>query len=390
VARFNRKTLTSLFATLLAAPLLAWPAAPSRDLEGIRKKIESEKKGLSQLQIKEGSVLESLGKIQNELDKRTKELKLANARLSRVASELALKEAEAQSLTRSIAARQPILAKRAVALYRWQKGGSSLMVLNGDVSLSQFLQRRKYLATAVAFDQTLLAKLQEESEHQKILRDELARKKEELNEQKQALNIAKEGVRREAEKKKILLASLRQEKATRLRVLKEMEAAAQRLEKMMDEISRRAMIKPREAPSPRSPGAGLDALRGKLDWPTQGRVTAPFGKYQHPEFAAEVVRKGIDIDAPIGEEIKAVEKGTVVYADRFSGYGKMVIVDHGERYYTIYGHLSEILKKTGDEVRRGEVLGRAGDSDSLAGAKLYFEMRKDGRSVDPVPWFKKQ
>jgi septal ring factor EnvC (AmiA/AmiB activator) len=390
VARFNRKTLTSLFATLLTAPLLAWPAAPSRDLEGIRKKIESEKKGLSQLQIKEGSVLESLGKIQSELDKRTKELKLANARLSRVASELALKEAEAQSLTRSIAARQPILAKRAVALYRWQKGGSSLMVLNGDVSLSQFLQRRKYLATAVAFDQTLLAKLQEESEHQEILRDELARKKEELNEQKQALNIAKEGVRREAEKKKILLASLRQEKATRLRVLKEMEAAAQRLEKMMDEISRRAMIKPREAPSPRSPGAGLDALRGKLDWPTQGRVTAPFGKYQHPEFAAEVVRKGIDIDAPIGEEIKAVEKGTVVYADRFSGYGKMVIVDHGERYYTIYGHLSEILKKTGDEVRRGEVLGRAGDSDSLAGAKLYFEMRKDGRSVDPVPWFKKQ
>jgi len=390
VARFNRKTLTSLFATLLTAPLLAWPAAPSRDLEGIRKKIESEKKGLSQLQIKEGSVLESLGKIQSELDKRTKELKLANARLSRVVSELALKEAEAQSLTRSIAARQPILAKRAVALYRWQKGGSSLMVLNGDVSLSQFLQRRKYLATAVAFDQTLLAKLQEESEHQKILRDELARKKEELNEQKQALNIAKEGVRREAEKKKILLASLRQEKATRLRVLKEMEAAAQRLEKMMDEISRRAMIKPREAPSPRSPGAGLDALRGKLDWPTQGRVTAPFGKYQHPEFAAEVVRKGIDIDAPIGEEIKAVEKGTVVYADRFSGYGKMVIVDHGERYYTIYGHLSEILKKTGDEVRRGEVLGRAGDSDSLAGAKLYFEMRKDGRSVDPVPWFKKQ
>jgi murein hydrolase activator len=390
VARFNRKTLTSLFATLLTAPLLAWPAAPSRDLEGIRKKIESEKKGLSQLQIKEGSVLESLGKIQSELDKRTKELKLANARLSRVASELALKEAEAQSLTRSIAARQPILAKRAVALYRWQKGGSSLMVLNGDVSLSQFLQRRKYLATAVAFDQTLLAKLQEESEHQKILRDELARKKEELNEQKQALNIANEGVRREAEKKKILLASLRQEKATRLRVLKEMEAAAQRLEKMMDEISRRAMIKPREAPSPRSPGAGLDALRGKLDWPTQGRVTAPFGKYQHPEFAAEVVRKGIDIDAPIGEEIKAVEKGTVVYADRFSGYGKMVIVDHGERYYTIYGHLSEILKKTGDEVRRGEVLGRAGDSDSLAGAKLYFEMRKDGRSVEPVPWFKKQ
>ncbi len=390
MVRFTRKILISFLATLLMAPSFACPATPSRDLEGIRKKIESERKGLSQLQIKEGSVLESLDKIQSELDKRTKELKLANTRLSSVASELALKEAEAQSLTRSIAARQPILAKRAAALYRWQKGGSPLMVLNGDVSLSQFLQRRKYLATAVAFDQTLLTKLQEESAHQEILRDELARKKEELNEQKQVLNVAKEGVRREAEKKKVLLASLRREKTTRLRVLKEMEAAAQRLEKMMEEISRRAMIKPRETPSPRSPGVGLDALRGKLDWPAQGQVTAPFGKHQHPEFAAEIVRKGIDIDAALGEVIKAVEKGTVVYADRFSGYGKMVIVDHGERYYTIYGHLSEILKKTGDDVRRGEVLGRAGDSDSLAGAKLYFEMRKDGRSVDPVPWFRKQ
>ena len=386
----NGKILILSFGSLLIACPLAYCAAPSRELEGIRKKIENEKKGLSQLQIKEGSVLESLGRIQSDLEKRTKELKLANARLSNVVNELTRKESEAQSLTRSIAVRRDILAKRAAALYRWQKGGSPLMILNGDVSLSEFLLRRRYLAVAMAFDQTLLSKLKDESEHHEILREELTRKKDELDEQKQALKVAQEGVRREAEKKRLLLTSLRREKTTRLRVLKEMEAAAQRLEKMMEEIARRARIKPREAPSPGSAGAGLDALRGRLDWPVRGRVTAPFGKYQHPEFAAEIVRKGIDIDAPVGEEIRAVEKGTVVYADHFSGYGKMVIVDHGERYYTIYGHLSEILKKTGDEVKRGEVLGRAGDSDSLAGAKLYFEMRKDGRSVDPVPWFRRQ
>jgi murein hydrolase activator len=127
-----------------------------------------------------------------------------------------------------------------------------------------------------------------------------------------------------------------------------------------------------------------------MDWPVSGKVIAPFGKFKHPEFGAEIVRKGIDIDAPVGEEIRAVEQGTVVYADRFAGYGKMVIVDHGERYYTIYGHLSEILKQTGAGVKRGEVIGKAGDSDSLAGSKLYFEMRKDGHSVDPLPWFRKQ
>jgi septal ring factor EnvC (AmiA/AmiB activator) len=127
-----------------------------------------------------------------------------------------------------------------------------------------------------------------------------------------------------------------------------------------------------------------------MDWPVSGKVMARFGKFKHPEFGAEIVRKGIDIDARVGEEIRAVEQGTVVYSDRFPGYGKLVIIDHGERYYTIYGHLSEILKQTGAGVKRGEVIGKAGDSDSLVGSKLYFEMRKDGHSVDPLPWFRKQ
>jgi septal ring factor EnvC (AmiA/AmiB activator) len=67
----------------------------------------------------------------------------------------------------------------------------------------------------------------------------------------------------------------------------------------------------------------------------------------------------------------------------------MVIVDHGGRYFSIYAHLSEILTKLGDAVRRGETLGKVGDSESLAGSSLYFEMRKDGKSIDPLPWFRK-
>lgn len=390
MASFEREILISCVALFLAVPGPARAAQSNRDLEGIRKKIENEKKSLSQLQVKEGSVLQTLSKIQTDLEKRRKELSLATTKLASLADELRAQESEAERLGDSIAARQDILQKRAAALYRWQKGGSPLMIFNGAVSLGSFLHRRKYLSTAISFDRELLANLQEESQHQEILRERLARKQVELSEQKKTLSLAQASVRQEAEKEKLLLASLRREKTTRLRALREMEAAAQRLEKMMDEIARRAMIKPRQPPSAPSTGVGLEALRGKLDWPVHGSVSAPFGKYKHPEFAGEIFRKGIDIDAPIGEEIRAVEKGTVVYADRFSGYGKMVIVDHGERYYTIYGHLSEIIKKSGDEVRRGEVVGRAGDSDSLAGSKLYFEMRKDGRSLDPVPWFKKQ
>jgi septal ring factor EnvC (AmiA/AmiB activator) len=389
VARFGSASLALGLGIALVLPGTARGAA-NRELEGIRKKIDNEKKGLSQLQVKEGSVLESLGKIQSELDMRTQELKRANAKLVAVADELALKESEARSLDQSIITRMAILNRRAAALYKWHKSGSPLVIFNGNFSLSEFLQRRKYLATALSFDRQLLLKLQQESDDQENLRRELTTKKQELDQQQRELAAAKQAVRREADNKRVLLASLRRQKDTRLKLLREMEAAAARLEKVIEEISKRALNKSRENIFPGTPGRGLEALRGKMDWPVSGKVIAPFGKFKHPEFGAEIVRKGIDIDAPVGEEIRAVEQGTVVYADRFAGYGKMVIVDHGERYYTIYGHLSEILKQTGAGVKRGEVIGKAGDSDSLAGSKLYFEMRKDGHSVDPLPWFRKQ
>jgi murein hydrolase activator len=387
VARVNRWPLSWLFLAALPALL---GAAASGDLEGIKKKIENEKKGLTRLKSQESSVVHSLGKIQTELDKRNNEIKRATAKLSWLNDDLKTKQAEAERLAESVSGRREMLQKRAAALYRWLRAGSHFVVLNGELSLAKLMRRQHYLAAALSFDRELLVQLAEESRRQTMLQEELAQKRNELAEQKQALGEAKEAIRQEAQKKQLLLASLRREKSNRLRALKEMEAAALRLEKMLQEISRRALAKPRQLPGLPSPGSGLEALRGRLDWPVRGPVVAPFGKFKHPEFSAEVVRKGIDIGAPIGEEIKAVEKGRVVYADRFSGYGKMVILDHGERYYTVYGHLSEILKKLGDTVTRGEILGRAGDNDSLAGSTLYFEIRKDGHSLDPVPWLIKR
>lgn len=373
---------------LLALPLLIGAAA-NRELEGIKKKIETEKKGLSELKVKEGSVLQSLGKIESELGRRNRELKVADAKLNSLKSELARKQAEADELDRTITVRQVVFQQRAVALYRWQHRGNPLIILNGAESLGAVLQRKRYLQLALAYDQQLATELRAESEHQALVRQELADKRAELAGQKQVLGVAQAAVRREAENKKLMLASLRQEKETRAKALREMEMAALRLQKMLDEIARRAMSKPRESSPAPSPGTGFDAERGQLDWPVRGVVTAPFGKFKHPEFATEIIRKGIDIDAAPGEPIRAVEKGRVVYADRFSGYGKMIIVDHGQRYYTIYGHLGEMLKKNGDEVRRSEVLGRVGDGETPGGPTVYFEMRKDSRSVDPLAWLKK-
>lgn len=384
--RISRRAVALLLGLVLLVPSALEAASVGKDLEGLKKKIERERQGISQVQKKEGSVLQTLGKIEGDLDKKTKELKEANARYGTVSSEMQKKQAEAESTKISIAQRQNLFRNRAVALYRWYRGGSPFILLNGELSLGTLLQRKHYLESTVAFDARLIQQLQEETQRQDVIAHELALKKKQLGSERQALADAQESVRKEAAKKKQLLASLRQEKESRIRVVKELELAALRLQKMMDEISRRAVSKPSDVPS----GVGLGALRGRLDWPVKGALVSGFGKARHPEVAAEVFHNGIDIEAPVGEEVRAVEKGTVVFADHFSGYGKMVILDHGERYYTIYAHLSEILKRNGDAVKRGEILGRAGDSDSLTGARLYFEMRKDGRSIDPVPWFAKR
>ena len=380
----RRRKLKSSLVLSAALPWLLGAAAGDRDLEGIRRRIDSEKRELSELKAKEGSVRQSLGKIESDLKQRNRELKTAGARLALLEREVANKRAEAARLERSLGERQDVLSKRALALYRWQRGGNALALLHGAESLRELTQRSHYLQVALSFDQDLLAQMRQESERQAVVRQELADKRAELENQKQVLGAAQEAVRQEAEKKKVLLASLGQEKVVRQRALRDMEAAAQRLARMLNDLSRRAVVKPGDPPPPASTGRGLDSERGRLEWPVRGDVSAPYGKFKHPEFAAEIVRKGIDIDAPAGDAVKAVERGRVAYADPFAGYGNMIIVDHGERFYSVYGHLAQLLKKKGDEVRRGEPLGRVGEGD------IYFEMRKDGHSVDPLAWLMKQ
>ncbi|HWO43379.1 MAG TPA: peptidoglycan DD-metalloendopeptidase family protein [Candidatus Eisenbacteria bacterium] len=366
-------------AVALLPALAAAGAALRGDLEGIKKKIEREKQGISEVHQQEGSVLKTLEQIQTELERKNRLLSEANARLKALAADMRRAEAELVRLERSIAERRELLKRRLTALYRWHRGGSPLVVLNGDLSLGALLRRRRYLEATVTFDRQLIDALAQEASRQQALKAELAEKKGTLDHQRRELAEVKESVQQEAARKRELLATLRREKEARTRALKELEAAALRLQKMLDEIARRS------APQP-TPGSGLEALRGKLEWPVKGQVVGAYGRTRHREFSEEVFRKGIDIEAPLGEPIRAVEKGTVVFAERFSGYGKMVIVDHGKRFYTIYAHLSEFLKKTGETVDRGEPLGLVGDSDSLEGARLYFEMRKDGKSIDPIPW----
>jgi len=371
---------------LLLLSQVIYGADREKDLEGIKRKIKKEKQGIIKVKEEEGSVLQSLEKVEKRLEGQISRLKGINASFKAISLDLQKREREEELLSLSLRVRRRLFKKRARALYKWQRGGSPFILLNGGGSVTDLMRRKRYLELMLVKDRELVDNLHSESAEQQALKKALVDKRKNLDRQKSALLKVKGSIRQERKKKRQILARLKREKKIRTRALKELEQAALRLQKMMNEIVRKPMVKPVKAYR----GKGFAAVKGRLPYPVRGKVVGGFGKTSHPEFPAEVFRKGIDIEAPLGEEIKAVETGRVIFAGRFSGYGKMIIIDHGERYYTVYAHLFEILKKPGESAQKGESIALVGDSGSLQGARLYFEIRKDGQPLDPLRWFRGQ
>jgi septal ring factor EnvC (AmiA/AmiB activator) len=120
-----------------------------------------------------------------------------------------------------------------------------------------------------------------------------------------------------------------------------------------------------------------------------GKIISRFGVKQSGDYKSFTFQSGIDIRGEQGDPVRSVFKGNVVYAEWLKGYGNMVIIDHGENYYTLYAHLQEMFRKKGDTVDTGEVIATMGDTGSLKGVRLHFELRHHGKPVNPLEWLKK-
>jgi septal ring factor EnvC (AmiA/AmiB activator) len=132
--------------------------------------------------------------------------------------------------------------------------------------------------------------------------------------------------------------------------------------------------------------SGFGALRGRLALPTSGMVEVGFGRVVNPRFNTVVEHKGLDIRAPQGAAVRAVAEGKVVWTGWLRGYGNLLILDHGGGYHTLMAHLAGFQHHVGETVKAGEEVARVGDSGSLKGPYLYFEVRVRGLAVDPTPW----
>jgi septal ring factor EnvC (AmiA/AmiB activator) len=130
----------------------------------------------------------------------------------------------------------------------------------------------------------------------------------------------------------------------------------------------------------------LAPFRGGLEWPVQGRLSGLFGQAAN-RLGGSVVRNGIEIAAADGAPVRAIHNGTVAHAAPYPGFGNLVIVDHGNNGYSLYGYLGTVAVTMGQAVSAGTEVGAVGPSPAGPDA-LYFELRVDGHSVDPVQWLK--
>ena len=137
------------------------------------------------------------------------------------------------------------------------------------------------------------------------------------------------------------------------------------------------------------PGIRLLKMRKSLSWPVQGSILHRFGKTKEKKTGATLVSKGLHIQAALGKEIKSIAAGTVVHVGWLRGFGRIVIINHGDSVHSLFAHLSDAMVMAGDQVQRGQSIAKVGDTESMEGPKLYFELRHRGRPQNPLKLLKK-
>ena len=393
--------VAALLAALVAAPAAAQHRRDpelgdkQRDLRETQKRLQEERAKAAEAKRREAGLLSDLEAIDRRLSDKRRQIAALDSRVRRALADIGELERDIARLDGRRAGQEEALARRLRALYKLQaQGGVLPVLLSGQDPVSQAVQLR-HLSTLATVDARLIREYRVTSEGLGERKARLETRRQDLSSLKAEAEEERAEADRESGKRQVLLARVRGERAYHDRMVGELTEAARRLEAFVRDLQEKqkqrvAKVPPPSRPRPAAPaegsGIGFAALRGRLGWPVDGRVVGDYGAQIHPRFGTKTFRHGIDIGVPEGTRIVAVAPGHVLYTGWFRGYGNLIILDHGGEYYTLYAHAAEIRVTEGDEIKQGQVIGAVGDTGSLEGARLYFEVRHQGRPQDPTQW----
>jgi septal ring factor EnvC (AmiA/AmiB activator) len=371
-------------AALLLASLLASAAGVraerEQELEQLRSAIEASRQRVAAYEREGRGLLETL----EALDRAAAALEADVRRAARAAEEerraLASLEAERARLEQRLAGTRAAMKSRAVALYKAGEAGS-LRMLFAPGGPRDFLARMGALRRLLGRDGELLARHREQ---QAALSQATARARAASTRASEAageLAARSRELEREREGRRRLAARVAADRARERGALIEFETAARALEQALG-----ALEEAPDRPAPAAAGPPFASLRGALPVPVAAPIVGEFGRVVDAEFRTQTFRKGVEFAAPRGAPVSAVAAGRVRYAGWFSGYGRLVILDHGDQYFSVSGHLDEVGVSVGQSVARGEEIGTVGETGSLSGPRLYFEIRRGSEPLDPRQW----
>jgi len=298
----------------------------------------------------------------------------AEAALATVTAERDTAAARVERLEAERVANTPGVAERLVSIYKRGRGGYAQLLLSSDdprafgrltrgVAAIATLDRVRVEAhrRTLAAERAALADLESRRTQVALSQKAAARAHLDLEKTVQARNTAIDAIdaRRDLAAKYVV--ELQQAQAALQRTVGDFDASV--------------------------PELPFKPFRGTLDWPAKGRLVSRFGPSREGRFGTAIVRNGIEIAAAEGTPARAVHGGVVAFSAPFAGYGNLVIVDHGGGAFTMYGHLGEASVSQGQRVARNGVIGTVG-LRPVGAAALYFEVRVDGRPVDPLQWLR--
>lgn len=384
-SRCSRLLPAGALVAIATLSLLAQAQAPASDQSAVdaaskraADRIRALQRESDSLASQERTLLVELRKLEVDRELKSEELAGAERDLRRTREQVAAASARAATLQNTAETERPDVERRLVHLYKLGRAGYWRMLLDVDTLRSV----GRVYRTASAMNRLDHDRVQE---HQRTLQA--------LASERQALEAhvrdveklydralaARTGIDRTVAARTELVTSIDSRRDLNAKLAGELEAAQQRLQTAVAQLGGGRAV---------NVSLPLRPFQGALPWPAQGVVTGRFGRQTNSRFGTSIARSGIEISLAEGLPIHAVHEGMVAYADQFTGYGNLIIVDHGDGAYSLYGYLSALEAARGAQVDAQTVIGSSG-RDPSGNPALYFELRIDGKPVDPLQWLKR-
>ena len=367
---------------VLAVDAAGQQDAGKADLDRLQGRISQLKTRIAESEKKEATLSEELSRLELKAELATREGELVAATREEFGRRLASVTAERASASAAAERSRAALRARARLLHRFGRYGYFRVLLEAR-DLGAWLDSVERLDSLARRDGRLLRQYRDDEAR---LRDDLAREQALKAEIDRLYARSRQEERRAAALKaerETLLHRERLESASRRREVSQLTDKAERLERLLDTLSRQSA-----GEEPVGPAGGIRPWKGVLDWPARGTLVETFGRHRHPKFDTWTVSNGIAVGVPLGTPVRAVYAGRAVYAQWLAEYGNLVILDHGDGMLTLYAWLQGVEVKAGMPVSAGTEIGVAGYGPGREEPGVYFEVRDRQKASDPVAWLR--